>query len=62
MDSQLDEAQAGIKIARRKINNLKYADDPVEKPLITPGPTKQGPPVPPVWEAEGGLSGGSSGC
>lgn len=35
---------------------------PVEKPLITPGPTKQGPPVPPVWEAEGGLSGGSSGC
>ena len=27
MDSQLDEAQAGIKIARRKINNLKYADD-----------------------------------
>ena len=23
----LDEAQAGIKIARRNINNLKYADD-----------------------------------
>ena len=23
----LDEAQAGIKIARRSINNLKYADD-----------------------------------
>ena len=23
----LDEAQAGIKIARRKINNLTYADD-----------------------------------
>ena len=23
----LDEAQAGIKIARRKINNLSYADD-----------------------------------
>ena len=23
----LDEAQAGIKIARRDINNLKYADD-----------------------------------
>ena len=22
-----DEAQAGIKIARRKINNLRYADD-----------------------------------
>ena len=24
----LDEAQAGIKIARRNINNLRYADDP----------------------------------
>ena len=23
----MDEAQAGIKIARRKINNLSYADD-----------------------------------
>ena len=23
----LEEAQAGIKIARRKINNLRYADD-----------------------------------
>ena len=23
----LDEAQSGIKIARRKINNLRYADD-----------------------------------
>jgi len=23
----LDEAQAGIKTARRNINNLKYADD-----------------------------------
>ena len=23
----LDEAQAGIKVARRKINNLRYADD-----------------------------------
>ena len=26
-DTGLDEAQAGIKIARRKINNLRYADD-----------------------------------
>ena len=26
-NSQLDEAQAGIKIARRNINNLRYADD-----------------------------------
>ena len=25
--TELDEAQAGIKIARRNINNLKYADD-----------------------------------
>ena len=27
MRNGLDEAQAGIKIARRNINNLKYADD-----------------------------------
>ena len=27
LNSGLDEAQAGIKIARRKINNLKYTDD-----------------------------------
>ena len=26
-DMGLDEAQAGIKIARRNINNLRYADD-----------------------------------
>ena len=26
-DDGLDEAQAGIKIARRNINNLRYADD-----------------------------------
>ena len=26
-NSGLDEAQAGIKIARRSINNLRYADD-----------------------------------
>ena len=25
--SRLDEAQAGIKIAGRNINNLRYADD-----------------------------------
>ena len=25
--ARLDEAQAGIKIARRSINNLRYADD-----------------------------------
>ena len=26
-DAGLEEAQAGIKLARRKINNLRYADD-----------------------------------
>ena len=28
----LDEAQAGIKIARRNINNLRYADDTILMP------------------------------
>ena len=27
MNPKLDESQAGIKIARRNINNLRYADD-----------------------------------
>ena len=27
-NSRLDEAQAGIKMVRRRINNLTYADDP----------------------------------
>ena len=26
-NNRLDEAQAGIKISRRNINNLRYADD-----------------------------------
>ena len=26
-NTQLEEAQTGIKIARRNINNLRYADD-----------------------------------
>ena len=26
-NAELDETQAGVKIARRNINNLKYADD-----------------------------------
>ena len=26
-NTRLDEAQAGIKIARRNINNFRYADD-----------------------------------
>ena len=28
-NARLDEAQAGIKIAGRNINNLRYADDPI---------------------------------
>ena len=28
-DAGLDEVQAGIKIARRNINNLRYADDTI---------------------------------
>ena len=31
-NARLDEAQTGIKIARRNINNLRYADD---TPLMT---------------------------
>ena len=27
LQTKLDEAQAGIKISRRNINNLRYADD-----------------------------------
>ena len=30
-NSGLDEAQAGIKTARRNINNLRYADDTIPK-------------------------------
>ena len=26
-NAEMDEAQAGIKISRRNINNLRYADD-----------------------------------
>ena len=28
-NARLDEAQAGIKVARRNINNLRYADDTI---------------------------------
>ena len=28
-NAELDEAQTGIKIARRNINNLRYADDTI---------------------------------
>ena len=30
-NARLDEAQTGIKIARRNMNNLKYADNPIFK-------------------------------
>ena len=30
-NARLDETQAGIKIAGRKINNLRYADDTTQK-------------------------------
>ena len=30
-NTRLDEAQAGIKIAGRNINNLRYADDTILK-------------------------------
>ena len=40
-NARLDEAQAGIKIARRNIHNLRYADDTTlmaesEEELIKP--------------------------
>ena len=28
-NAELDEAQAGIKIVKRNINNLRYADDTI---------------------------------
>ena len=33
-NARLEEAQAGIKIAGRNSNNLRYADDPHGDPLI----------------------------
>ena len=37
MKCWLDEAQAGIKIAGRNINNLKYADDTTSKEPLDEG-------------------------
>ena len=34
----LDQAQAGIKIVRRNINNLRYADDPYGRKRRTEEP------------------------
>ena len=36
----LEEAQAGIKIAGRNINNLRYADD--STPVLLPGKSMDG--------------------
>ena len=38
----LEEAQAGIKIAGRKINNLRYADDQSILKEISPGISLEG--------------------
>ena len=46
-NARLDEAQAGIKIARRNINNLRYADDTT---LMAERETKQ-----PLDESERGV-------
>ena len=36
-NARLDDSQAGIKIARRNINNLRYADDTILRiPLLKP--------------------------
>ena len=35
-NSGLDEAQAGIKIAGRNINNLRYADDTTLMAILIP--------------------------
>ena len=47
-NSGLEEAQAGIKIARRNINNLRYADDTTFM-AESEGKTKE-----PLDESEGG--------
>ena len=44
LNAGLDEAQAGIKIAGRNINNLRYADDTTRglKPRGTKEPLDEG--------------------
>ena len=48
MNARLNEVQAGIKIARRNINNLRYADD------TTPQSRKQRGTDEPLDESERG--------
>ena len=55
----LEEAQAGIKIAWRNINNLRYADAPADAKLLQSCPTlcdpidgsSPGSPVPGILQA-----------
>ena len=55
----LEEAQAGIKIAWRNINNLRYADAPADAKLLQSCPTlcdpidgsPPGSPVPGILQA-----------
>ena len=42
-NSSLDEAQAGIKTARRNINDLRYADDTTLKSLKSDTESKEEP-------------------
>ena len=37
-NARLDKAQAGIEIARRNINNLRYADDTQDSQESSPTP------------------------
>ena len=46
-NARLDELQAGIKLGRRNINNLRYADDTTL--MVGSGETKE-----PLDECEGG--------
>ena len=38
----VDEAQAGIKIARRNVNNIRYADDPMAESKEKKEPSDEG--------------------
>ena len=40
-NARLDEAQAGIKIARKNINNLRYADDIKQRGTKEPLPENE---------------------
>ena len=49
-NARLDEAQAGIKIARRNINNLRYADDSnMQIASLVPQGVKRLPTMQETW-------------